>query len=287
MRHLKALVGAALALTMAACSNPQFIIHPSSNPTATKTRQQLDSLMETTALRPLRMGSFMFPNKGEFFRPLIPTDSRNAIVYVYRPQTDWNDQEVQSPGFFLDGQFISGLKSGSYFWFEVPASQYYFNAKRPLAIVYLKTIFEAEVFFEGNKSYYFRYDEESPGPKKAVKDSALLAVGPLRQLPESQALTEIRETRVMGVGKVFLSDPQPAWAPFDFYPDAGPVDPSRMDATSGRVKSVMMEEAFVPVENELPAESSGESAEGQPGTTPAAPEPAADRTPWWNPRGWF
>jgi hypothetical protein len=72
MRHLKALVGAALALTMAACSNPQFIIHPSSNPTATKTRQQLDSLLETTAIRPLRMGSFMFPNKGEFFRPLIP-----------------------------------------------------------------------------------------------------------------------------------------------------------------------------------------------------------------------
>jgi hypothetical protein len=169
MRHLKALVGAALALIMAACSNPQFIIHPSSNPTATKTRQQLDALLDTTAIRPLRMGSFMFPNKGEFFRPLMPTDSRNAIVYVYRPQTDWNDQEVQSPGFFLDGQFLSGLKSGSYFWFEVPASQYYFNAKRPLAVIYLKTIFEAEFFFEGNKSYYFRYDEENPGPKKAVK----------------------------------------------------------------------------------------------------------------------
>jgi hypothetical protein len=285
MRHLKALVGAALALTMAACSNPQFIIHPSSNPTATKTRQQLDSLLETTAIRPLRMGSFMFPNKGEFFRPLFPTDSRNAIIYVYRPQTDWNDQEVQSPGFFLDGQFLSGLKSGSYFWFEVPASQYYFNAKRPLAIIYLKTIFEAEVFFEGNKSYFFRYDEENPGPKKVVKDSAMLAVGPLKQMSEAQALSEIRETRVMGVGKVFLADTQPDWAPFDFYQGAGSVDPTRMDATSPRVKNLITEEAFVPVENSPAAETTGEPVvEGQTATTPA---PAVDKAPWWSPRGWF
>ena len=284
MRHLKALVGAVMALIMAACSNPQFVIHPSSNPTATKTRQQLDSIMETTALKPLRMGSFMFPNKGDFFRPLIPTDSRNAIVYVYRPQSDWNDQEVQAPGFFLDGQFISGLKSGSYFWFEVPASEYYFNAKRPFAIVYLKTIFEAEFFFEGNKSYFFRYDEETPGPKKALKDSSLLAVGPLKQLPETQALTEIRETRVMGVGKVFLSDPQPEWAPFNFYADARPVDPARMDATAGRIKNLKMDAEFVPVENDLPESPPGELSEVQQTTSPA---PKESTTPWWSPRGWF
>lgn len=282
MRHLKALVGAALALTMAACSNPQFIIHPSSNPTATKSRQQLDALIETSTLKPLRLGSFLSPNKGEFFRPLIPTDSRNAIVYVYRPQSDWNDQEVQAPGFFLDGQFISGLKSGSYFWFEVPASQYYFNAKRPLAIVYLKTIFEAEVFFEGNKSYYFKYDEENPGPKKLAKDTTMLAIGPLKQMAEAQALPEIRQTRVMGVGRVFLADTQPAWAPFDFYPDAVPVDPSRMDATSPRVTDLVVEEEFVPVESDAAAEEASPSGE-------AAGEaaPPAKKTPWWNPRGWF
>jgi hypothetical protein len=285
MRHLKALVGAALALTMAACSNPQFIIHPSSNPTATKTRQQLDALLDTTAIRPLRMGSFMFPNKGEFFRPLMPTDSRNAIVYVYRPQTDWNDQEVQSPGFFLDGQFLSGLKSGSYFWFEVPASQYYFNAKRPLAVIYLKTIFEAEFFFEGNKSYYFRYDEEKPGPKKAVKGAAMLSVGALKQMSEAQALSEIRETRVMGVGKVFLADIPPAWAPFDFYPNAAPVDPARMDATSGRVKNLVVDGAFVPVENTSDVEETSASTEGQSEETSTAKPASA--TPWWNPRGWF
>lgn len=284
MRHLKALVGAALALTMAACSNPQFIIHPSSNPTATKSRQQLDSLIETTSFKPLRMGSFLYPNKGEFFRPLIPTDSRNAIVYVYRPETDWNDQEVQSPGFFLDGQFISGLKSGSYFWFEVPASQYYFNAKRPLAVVYLKTIFEAEVFFEGNKSYYFRYDEENPGPKKAAPGTPMVAVGPLKQMPESQALQEITRTRVMGVGRVFLADNQPAWAPFDFYPEAGPVEPERLDVMAKRITTLVNEEdAFVPVQNTGEGASAPEDAlpGGEVVLTPQ------NTAPWWNPRHWF
>lgn len=283
MRHLKALVGAALALTMAACSNPQFIIHPSSNPTASQTRQQLDSLVETTAFKPLRMGSFLFPNKGEFFRPLIPTDSRNAIVYVYRPQSDWADQEVQSPGFFLNGQFLSGLKSGSYFWFEVPASQYYFNAKRPLAVVYLKTIFEAEFFFEGNKSYYFRYDEENPGPKKAVPGTAMLVVGPLRQMPDAQAISQIRETRVMGVGRVILADEQPAWAPFDFYADAMPVDAARMDATSPRVKELRTKEAeFIPVDNSATSAADGTTPEAE--ATPAVPK---SDTPWYNPAGWF
>ncbi|HCT40354.1 MAG TPA: hypothetical protein DF427_04090 [Moraxellaceae bacterium] len=285
MRHLKALVGAALALTMAACSNPQFIIHPSSNPTATQTRQQLDSLVETTTFKPLRMGSFLFPNKGEFFRPLIPTDSRNAIVYVYRPQSDWADQEVQSPGFFLNGQFLSGLKSGSYFWFEVPASQYYFNAKRPLAVVYLKTIFEAEFFFEGNKSYYFRYDEENPGPKKAVPGTAMLVVGPLHQMPDAQAIAQIRETRVMGVGRVILADEQPAWAPFDFYADAMPVDVARMDATSPRVKELRSAEAeFIPVDNSATSAADGTAPDAE--AAPVAPKPESD-TPWWNPSGWF
>jgi len=274
MRQLKALVGAALALIVAACSNPQFIIHPASNPAAAKTRQTIDSLIETTSFKPLAMGSFLFPNKGDLFRPLVPTDSRNAIVYVYRPQSDWSDQEVQAPGFFLNGQYLSGLKSGSYFWFEVPASQYYFNAKRPLAIVYLKTIFETDVFFEGNQRYFFRYDEESPGPEKATRDSAMLVVGPLRQMPEAQALLEISQTRVMGVGRVYLADPQPAWAPFEFYADAGPVPAERMDATAPRLLNLRTKE-------ELQGVTADETA------APTEPSAPASSRRWWKPNTWF
>lgn len=233
MRQLKALFGAAAVLALSACSNPQFLINPFSNPATTQIRQDIKSTADSTLLKPLVWGSFLFPVKGEFFKPVLPTDSRNAIVYVYRPQSDWNDQEVQAPGFFLNGQFLSGLKSGSYFWFEIPASSYYFNAKRPLSFFYLTTIFESDVHFEGGKSYYFRYDEERPGPDKPAKGAALLVVGPLQQMPPSQGLAEIAQTRSMGAGSVLLADPQPQWAPFDFYKDARPVPPTSLDRGTG------------------------------------------------------
>lgn len=258
MRQLKALMGAAMALALAACSNSQFLVNPFSNPAVTQLRQEVKSTADTTLLKPLTWGSFLFPAKGEFFKPVLPTDSRNAIVYVYRPQSDWNDQEVQSPGFFLNGQHLSGLKSGSYFWFEVPASTYYFTAKRPLGFFYLTTVFEADVNFEGGKSYYFRYDEEKPGPKKAAKGSALLVVGPLQQMPSLQGLAEITQTRSMGAGSVLLSDPQPQWAPFDFYKEARPVPADSLDKGSAKPVYLKTEEerrADLPRLPEPPPES--------------------------------
>lgn len=266
MRQLKALFGAALAVMLAACSNPQYLIHPTSNPAAAQTRQTLDYVVDTSTFQPLRWGSFLFPAKGSLFRPVLSTDSRNAMVYVYRPQSSWNDAEVQAPGFFINGQFIAGLKSGSYFWFEVPASSYVFTAKRPLAVLYITTIFETDLVLEGGKSYYFRYDEEHPGPEKAAKGAALLVVGPLTQVPDSQALPEIGQTRFMGDGRVLMADPQPQWAPFDFYADAKPVQKASLDATSPRPEQLRSDE-------EIRAEMSEEE------------QKAADRR-WWNPATW-
>lgn len=270
MRHLKALFAATMAIALAACSNPQYLIHPTSNPAAAQTRQDIDRLVETSSFKPLVFGSFLFPAKGKFFRPVQGTDSRNAIVYVYRPQSQWSDDEVQAPGFFLNGQFLSGLKSGSYFWFEVPASYYYFNAKRPLAVFYLTTIFEADVNFEGGKRYFFRYDEENPGPSKPTKGAAMLVVGPLHQLPEGEALAEIRQTRAMGPGSVVLADPQPQWAPFDLYPDAKPVEAASLDATSPRLENLRSDEQ---VQGEQDPEGIMQG------------EPAKKH--WWNPLSWW
>lgn len=279
MRRLKALFGASLALLLAACSNPQFVLNPFSNPATTQVRQGVGELADTTLLQPLVWGSFLAPAKGAFFKPVLPTDSRNAVVYVYRPQSDWNDAEVQSPGFFLNGRFLSGLKSGSYFWFEIPASSYYFAAKRPLSFFYLTTIFETDVNFEGGKSYYFRYDEERPGPKKAAKGAALLVVGPLQQMPDLQGQAEIAQTRSMGAGQVLLADTQPQWTPFDFYPEAYPVPASRLDVGSKlpRVLKSRDEELQAMRQQQL-------SDEGDEPASAGSGEKPARR--WWNIASW-
>lgn len=269
MRHSKALFGAAMALAITACSNPQYLIHPTSNPAAAETRQQLDYLTDTTSFQPLRWGSFLFPAKGSLFKPVLATDSRNAVVYVYRPQSSWNDAEVQSPGFFINGQFVSGLKSGAYFWFEVPASTYFFSAKRPLTVIYLTSIFETELNLEGGKNYFFRYDEEHPGPDKPAKGAALLVLGPLTQVPDSQALPEIGQTRFMGDGKVLMADEQPQWAPFDFYTDAKPVEKASLDATTKLPKQLRSEAELK--EEEDPDGIFQSKAESH----------------WWNPTTWW
>ncbi len=274
MRQIQALflAMAALALTfsLGACSNPQYLIHPASNPLATEGRQTVDKVIDTTTLQPLRWGSFFFPVKGAMFKPVMPTDSRNAIVYVYRTQTEWNDQEIQSPGFFINGEFMSGLKSGSYFWFEVPASNYNFTAKRPLTLIYFNTIFSTDVTFVGGERYYFRYDEENLGPAKPAKGSTLLVLGPLHQMPESQALQEITRTRSMGVGRVLLADAQPQWAPFDVYAGAQPVTRESLDVTSKKMVMLRSQE-------EIQAEEDPEGIFEQ-----AKPQ----ESHWWNPASW-
>lgn len=269
MRHPKALFGLVMVLALAACSNPQYLIHPASNPAATGARQTLDNAIASSSLKPLVWGSFLFPAKGSFFKPVLPTDSRNAIVYVYRPQSSWSDAEIQAPGFFINGEFISGLKSGSYFWFEVPASKYYFNAKRPLAIVYLSEIFAADVVFEGGQRYFYRYDEEVRGPKTPVKGSALLVVGPINQIPEGQALAEIAQTRSMGAGHVLMADEQPQWAPFDLYTDAQPVPASSYDATT-------------PLPTQLRSDAEIEAEEDPDGIMQGQ-----SKSRWWNPATWW
>lgn len=270
MRQLKPLFGMALLLVLAGCSNPQFLLHPVSNPAAAEARQGIDKILDTTMPQPLAWGTFISPPKGVFFKPELTTDSRNAMVYVYRPSSDWSDTEVQSPGFFVNGEFISGLKSGSYFWFEVPSSNYHFAAKRPLAVIYFKTIFETDVTFEGGKNYYFKYDEENLGPKKPIKGSPLTVIGPLHQVAEAQALTEITTMRSMGMGRVLYADYQPQWAPFDLYPNAVPVELTRLDATSKKPDMVR-------TADQLTLDDLDENGNVR---MPAT-------TKWWNPTTWW
>lgn len=271
MRQIQALFLAMAALALSACSNPQYLIHPGSAPAATQSRQMLDKAVDISQPYTMVWGSFLFPVKGAMFKPVLPTDSRNAIVYVYRPQSDWNDQEIQTPVFFINGELISGLKSGSYFWFEVPASNYNFTAKRGITFIYFSTIFDTDATFVGGERYYFRYDEENLGPKKPAKGSALLVLGPLHQQPESQALLEITQTRSMGVGRVLMADAQPQWTPFDTYAGAQPVPRESLDATSKKMDMLRSQE-------EIQAE---EDPEG------ILQQAKAEESHWWNPTTWW
>ena len=54
-------------------------------------------------------GTFFKPLQGPYFKAQALPDEDNALVYLYRPQSDWGDQELEAPGVFLNNELIGVL----------------------------------------------------------------------------------------------------------------------------------------------------------------------------------
>lgn len=174
---------------------------------------------------PRTPGAFIQAAGGKTFEPMDTLDPRNAMVYLYRPGNQWGYEEVQAPTFFIDGQQLAGLKSGAYTWLELHAGEYEFYARRPLSILFLKTIFELPLKVEGGGVYYLRYSEDQPLDYEArgLDATQFMQAGPIQQVPEVLALAEIRNLRLDEAGHYHggSSYQEPRWAPFESYPVAG------------------------------------------------------------------
>ena len=226
-------------LCLTACSTPQTALHPVSNPQLTQLRGKIDHLLDTYRPREFTIGSYLAPTKGSLFQPVPATDARNAIVYIYRPGSTWNEEEIIAPSLFLNGRRLHGLRNNAYFWVELQAGEYEFAGRRPVGPVYLGYIFKTKLKVEGGKQYYFRYDEEGfrvPPDKKL----GLLRLGPMNQMPEEMAMKEIRLTRLDRPGYAFATASQQRWKPFDLYADGEhPVPEARLqmqkDVRIGRI----------------------------------------------------
>ncbi|MFN3714480.1 MAG: DUF2846 domain-containing protein [Alcanivoracaceae bacterium] len=177
---------------------------------------------------PTTPGAFISSAKGKVFEPIDALDPRNAMVYVYRPVNQWGYEEVQAPVFFIDSTQIFGLKSGAYSWLEVHGGRYEFYARRPLSMLFLKTIFEMPLEVEGGKVYYLRYSEDQPlNLAELVADPEnYVQSGPLQQVPEAVAMRELKNLRLDEVGLYYGGETyeEPRWAPFFTFPEKRPDD---------------------------------------------------------------
>lgn len=173
---------------------------------------------------PRTNGAFIDAVKGKTFEPVDTLDPRNAMVYIYRPDTPWGYEEVQAPTFFVDSQQLFGLKSGAYEWLELHGGTYDFYARRPLGVLFLKTVFELPLTVEGGKNYYFRYSETRPVVIEEIAENPeeYIQVGPLQQVPEAFALRELKHLRLDEPGIYYggVGYEEPRWAPFWTYGDS-------------------------------------------------------------------
>lgn len=228
MLSVRNLICALVALFMlVACgSRPMATATPASDAMADLTGS-IKRIAPSTLPLMTTPGTWVRPPKGPLFEPIDTLDPRHAMIYVYRPSTSWEDQELQAPSFFVNGRKVFGLKSGSYTWMEIHAGNYQFYAKRPLSILFIKKIFELDIKLQGGRTYYLRYSEDAPfdyaGEGLNPKD--FQQAGYLQEVPESIALVEIASLRMDHPGLYFAGGrvTQPRWTPFESFPETGVV----------------------------------------------------------------
>ncbi len=228
---------ASLLLVLAACSAKQPYIkatHTSVGADGAYSQQQtVDSRIKgfdfaepikepkLLSMFPIGVGGFSlgswiadkFATPGTLFAT-VPTQSNNvALIYMFRPNTRWNAQEIIAPSFFINNTRINSLRNNSYYWIELPPADYRLSIKRPLGNIYFQKGTSVDFKVEAGKTYFLRYDEQGlflkPDPAMG-----LLQKGPIQQLPTQQALQEISTTRLGSPGYSFvpLADSIAPWA---------------------------------------------------------------------------
>ena len=152
-------------------------------------------------------GAFLREVHGERFRPVSSHrwDSDNhALLYLYRPQSDWGDAELMAPSFYVDGNHYVNLRSGGYTWLEILPGKRKLDMNRPFFGIEgvgfrFSHILDAELTMEAGEIYFLRYSEVS---EASSTDSRLPSDHPLdrgaaRFVSRETAMEELPETRFM------------------------------------------------------------------------------------------
>ncbi|MBX9753142.1 MAG: DUF2846 domain-containing protein [Pseudomonadaceae bacterium] len=147
-------------------------------------------------------GAFFGGTDGPLFKARSLSDENHVLVYLYRPQSAWADQELEAPGLFINNQLTGSLPSNGYLAVEFEVASYQLEMRRPLLGSYWTLMAESPMDFtriasfaldaEAGATYYLRYDETNPPPH----DESLSASGdgPLQLVSAKVALPELAAT---------------------------------------------------------------------------------------------
>lgn len=141
-----------------------------------------------------------------------------ALLYIYRPHSQWSADEVESPSFYINEERVFNIIDNGYTWIEMEPGAYEIIMRRPLFGfegafgIDIRRIADMMVGVEAGKVYYLRYSEVLPVPVIEGDDESLeLAVqgdGPLQMVTTKVAKSEIVNTYLMDEGQRTLSLPE-------------------------------------------------------------------------------
>lgn len=163
-------------------------------------------------------GSYVAEPDGQAFRPVgYRWDyEHTALVYVYRPATQWSMDELETPSFNVDGERLFNIKGGGYTWYEMEPGSYNLVLRRGLLGLEgfgdynIRTVAKLKMDVSAGNVYYLRYSEIDPPKVDPTSSFTPLGDGPLQLVAPDLALTELSTMRMIHHGRGRLSPvPEP------------------------------------------------------------------------------
>ncbi|OTG90006.1 DUF2846 domain-containing protein [Acinetobacter sp. ANC 3813] len=158
-------------------------------------------VMEQYRLGVFTIGGWVNQTQGAHFQLVKPQHDQAAVVYLYRPDSKWNRQEIVASSLFLNSERIPSLLNNHYYWVELPAGQYRLSSSRPLGINHFQKPKVLDFTVEAGQSYFIKYDEENLTTRRSVS-------GPLMLMPDNVGKNEIAFTEMKSASYNFVAENQ-------------------------------------------------------------------------------
>jgi len=154
-------------------------------------------------------GSYVSSPDGQEFKPVgYRWDYENtALLYVYRPASEWSMDELESPSFNVNGERLFNIKGGGYTWYEMEPGEHNIVIRRGIfgfeGIEWfeIKRVAEIDLDAKAGKVYYLRYSEIDPPVIDPDLEEIPLGDGPLQLVAPSRALAELNVTQMIHHGR--------------------------------------------------------------------------------------
>ncbi len=170
---------------------------------ATSTLKPVNTENEPGLLEQYRFGMFSIgawvnQKIGQRFQPVQAQNDQAAIVYLYRPDSKWNRQEIVASSLFINSEHIPSLLNNHYYWVELPAGTYRISTSRPVGVQHFQKPKYLDFTVQAGQSYFIKYDEENLTTRREVS-------GPLILMPEKMGLNEIAYTQLKSESYNFVA----------------------------------------------------------------------------------
>ncbi len=166
-------------------------------------------------------GAYLKPVEGPLYAAQAKPELDNAHVIIYRPYSEWAEEELEAPTVYINGEPVVNISSNSYQMLALTPGQYQFMLKRPffgLDLFFLEDSFLAEqpinfnriasfsLDVAGGATYYLRYAELTSPRLDPTAGDIPLGDGPMQFVSYSSAKAELEQTRQLNP-VVMLSAP--------------------------------------------------------------------------------